>query len=77
MLDGFTVREALEALKDHHDGDDARRDRAAALGREQVGEALVGKESMPLVMKHPVDGSLAERLLAEGRARAEEVGVVG
>jgi hypothetical protein len=65
---GVAIRKTLEGLQDHDRGDRVGRDRgAAALGKEQVFEHLVGKQFMTMIGQERLDASLRHELSTERR----------
>lgn len=74
-VDRLAVGAALEALQDHHRGDDRGRDRASAARREQVLEQLVGKEVVALSVQKGVDRRRVDHLVAEAFGVVEQIGL--
>lgn len=72
-VDGFAVAHAGVALKDHHEGDDARGDGAASGACEQVGEGFVGKKLVGACGEKPKDRGRRQTRLAELAGGTEEI----
>jgi hypothetical protein len=72
----LAVREPLQALKHHHDRDDARRHRAAPDVPEEIGEAVVREEPMALAVEQAVDRRRRELALAVLRRRLPDVSLL-
>jgi hypothetical protein len=64
----LAVRESLQGLQDHDGRDDVGGNRrAATVGREQVGEELVGEQRRPVLGQEGVDRALPEQVPAQRR----------
>jgi len=65
VLDGFPVRQAIQALEDHHDCHHRGGHGPAPFSREQVDEELVWEELVALAVQHRIEGALGQGLVAE------------
>jgi hypothetical protein len=76
-LDRFAVRQPMQPLQHHHRGHDPRRHAAPADGGEQVGEQLVAKQPVALLVQQRPDRPLADAALAHRRRATPQVRLLG
>jgi len=75
-LDCLSVRQSLQALEHHDDGDDRGGHRAPSNLVEEVSEGFVGKELVTLTAQEGVDRAVGQGLLTEPRHVIEQIDLI-